>query len=126
MRKLIKALIAFLAMWVTVVICYAAATHAKTVLEENNVHWTFKAPLYGVALPIGLASDFLTNVVIGTAVWGEVPQEILFTKRATRHLESDGRDYERAVWWCTQLHYWDHGHCGGWVPSDVPETTSTD
>jgi len=120
MRKAIKAGVAIIAMWCAVVICYAAATHAKKVFEENEVHWTFKAPLYGVALPIGLAADFATNVTVGSVVWGEFPQEILFTSRATRHLQSEGEDYERAVWWCTQLHYWDYGHCGGWVPDGIP------
>lgn len=119
MRKAALAAAAFLAMWIVVTNAYVMATHASVVIDREPVHWTFKGPLY-VGVLIGLLADFGTNMVVGTVAWREFPQELLLTSRATRHLDSEGWRGERAVWWCTQLHYWDAGHCGGWVPDELP------
>lgn len=119
MRRAALAAAAVIVMWIIVANAYVMATHARVVLEESPVHWTFSGPLY-LGASIGLLADFGTNMIVGTVVWQEVPRELLLTSRATRHLQSTGRDYERAVWWCTQLHYWDAGHCGGWVPDELP------
>lgn len=119
MRKAIKAGVAVLALWLAVTNLYVMAMHASAVLEKHEVHWTFKAPLYVGAI-VGLAADVGFNASVGTVVFREVPKELLFTSRATRHLESDGWRKDRAEWWCTQLHFFDSGHCGGWVPDGIP------
>ncbi len=107
--------ISLLILWCVVVNMFVMAMYAKKVCEQNPVHWSLKWPMY-VGVAIGLVADFLFNFAPATALFLEPPRELLFTSRVTRHLNSSGWRQKKARFWCTQLHYFDHGHCGGWTP----------
>lgn len=113
MKKLRKTVIAILAMWVVVTNMYVMATHADRVLDSGaDVHAVLKYPLYAGAA-VGVVADIAFNVSAGTVIFQEFPQELLFTARATRHLQSTGYRQERAIFWCGQLDLFDKGHCDG-------------
>lgn len=85
--------LAFAAMWLQ----YLAVMN----LKENRSKLTVAAKLWAYPmLWIGLLSDALFNFVIGTAVYIELPREILFTSRCNRHLGDSGWRGTVARWFC--------------------------
>lgn len=52
---------------------------------------------------VGVIADFLYNVVIGTVLFLELPQEYLLTKRLQRHLERDNWRGAISRWLCRHL-----------------------
>ena len=119
MRKLAKAAVAVVLLWIVVTNLFVSAMWANETIKRGGVHWTFQAPLY-VGAGVGLVADMAFNLSVGTVAFRSPPQELLFTGRLKRELENDGWRRERAQWWCTQLHNFDPAHCGGWVPSELP------
>lgn len=52
---------------------------------------------------VGVVADALYNVVVGTVLFLELPQEWLLTKRLKRHLEDDSFRGVIARWLCRHL-----------------------
>ena len=85
--------LAFAAMWLQ----YLAVMN----LKENRSKLTVAAKLWAYPmLWLGLLSDALFNLVIGTVVYVEFPHEILFTSRCNRHLAESGWRGSVARWFC--------------------------
>lgn len=73
-----------------------------------GIIWYGLYPLFAVAL----LADVLFNWVIGTMYYREIPQELLFTTRSSRHLKGTGIQLARAQFICTNLlDPADKGHC---------------
>jgi hypothetical protein len=68
---------------------------------------TLSRPAYILGLPIlliGLAIDFLTNMILVTILFLELPREPLVTARLSRHInESTGWRKHLAQWFCKNL-----------------------
>jgi hypothetical protein len=52
---------------------------------------------------IGVLADFLYNVIVGTVLFLELPQELLLTKRLKRHLNDDNFRGAMSRWFCRHL-----------------------
>lgn len=71
-------------------IFYAAAMNIKRVHDAGKLSWLGKVLGYPTLL-IGLALDFIVNVVVMTPILLELPREITVTARLKRHhMESCG------------------------------------
>lgn len=65
-----------------------------------------------VVLGIGYVLDALLNLA-SSAIFLELPREILFTGRMQRHIKSGGWRGRLAKWFCdTLLEPFDKNHCG--------------
>ena len=85
--------LAFAAMWLQ----YLAVMN----LKENRSKLTITAKLWAYPmLLIGMLSDVIFNVVIGTIVYIELPGELLFTTRCELHLNEPGWRGKVARWFC--------------------------
>lgn len=52
-------------------------------------------------LVIGLITDMIYNIVVGSILFVEPPKELLFTSRLKRHInESTGWKQKLALWFC--------------------------
>lgn len=74
-------------------------------LKRNQDKLTFAAKLiaYPVAF-VGVLSDALFNVLLGTLFFVELPKEWLFTHRLERHIQqSAGYRLRFAMWFCINL-----------------------
>jgi hypothetical protein len=61
---------------------------------------------------VGVALDFIGNVVLLTPIFFELPQELLMTKRFKRHKQSSGYRQHVAIAVCDNLlDPFDPGHC---------------
>jgi len=99
--------------YVLLVNLFAAAMHAKAIVERgDSIPFVLLLPLY-VGAFVGLVLDVLFNWTAGSIVYRELPRELTFTSRCKRHkLAPWGtRDREKAEWWCKQLNKFDPGHC---------------
>jgi hypothetical protein len=68
---------------------------------------TLSRPAYIFGLPIlliGITIDFLTNIILATILFLELPKELLVTARLSRHIK-DGSGWRKnlAQWFCTNL-----------------------
>lgn len=88
---------------------------------KNTIHeLTWQAKLFAYPLAVcGIIMDFLTNVVVGTIIFLDVPREWLLTQRLQRYLENMDNFYtdsskeppsklnrwrwDAALWICTHL-----------------------
>lgn len=85
--------IAMMVMWTQ----YLAVMH----LKENRSKLTTIAKIWGYPiLAIGLFSDFLFNQILGTLFFLELPRELLFTERCSRHLDEKNWRGATARWFC--------------------------
>lgn len=85
--------LAFAAMWLQ----YLAVMN----LKENRSKLTIAAKLWAYPmLIVGVLSDVLFNMVIGTVVYVELPRELLFTARCNRHIGEEGWRGDVARWFC--------------------------
>lgn len=65
---------------------------------------TFETKCFAYPLAaIGVISDFLYNVIVGTIIFVELPREYLLTKRLKRHLERDNWRGAMSRWLCRHL-----------------------
>jgi len=90
---------------------YLALMNASRILDSAT--WHHKVFIYPM-LVVGLPLDVLFNFIIGSLIFLEIPQELLFTARLWRHKQGSGWRYKRAVWWCdTYLNPFDPSgkHC---------------
>lgn len=93
-------------------IFYAAFMHIKKnkdlLKEKLGVIWYGLYPVFIVALLM----DVLFNFIIGTLYFREIPQELLFTARCSRHMKGTGTQLARATFVCDNLlNPFDEGHC---------------
>ncbi|HEY0721690.1 MAG TPA: hypothetical protein VGE50_10620 [Gammaproteobacteria bacterium] len=85
--------LAFAAMWLQ----YLAVMN----LKENRSKLTVAAKLWAYPmLIVGVLSDVLFNLAIGTVVYVELPHELLFTTRCNRHIGEKGWRGNVARWFC--------------------------
>ena len=76
--------------------------------EALGFAWYGGYPFFFVALIM----DVLFNITYGTLLFRELPKELLFTARCSRHLKGKGIQLARAHWVCTNLlDPADKGHC---------------
>ncbi len=95
----------FVAVWL-----FTAGIHAKQMsdkgLLDNFFKWIY-APLVMVVILV----DVVFNVIWGSVVYKEAPEEFLFTTRTKRHLkESKGKRLETALVWKRRLNAIDPDH----------------
>ena len=93
-------------------IFYTAFMHIKKYKEvlknKIGIIWYGLAPIF----IIGLLMDVLFNFIIGTLYFREIPQELLFTARCSRHIKGSGIQLARATFVCNYLlNPFDEGHC---------------
>lgn len=93
-------------------IFYTAFMHIKKykdILKTNlPVIWYGLAPIF----IIGLLMDILFNFIWGTIYYREIPRELLFTARCSRHMKGSGIQLARATRVCKYLlNPFDEGHC---------------
>ena len=69
---------------------------------KEILSWETKLFAYPLAA-IGVISDFLYNITIGTVLFLELPREYLLTKRLKRHLNDDDFQGSIARWLCRHL-----------------------
>lgn len=82
---------------------WGAYLSAMSLIRERGVlSWQTKLFAYPL-VAIGITADFLTNVVIGTVLFLELPREYLLTIRLDRLLERD--DFRGAIarWLCRYM-----------------------
>lgn len=110
MTEALWVIVSLMGLWIVVVWLFVALSHGKALLEQGELSWFWQIPLY-LALPIFLCLDVIWNVVIGTLCFAELPRELLFTSRVSRHVEhAGGWRYEVAAWWAVQINTIDPGH----------------
>lgn len=101
--------LAFAAMWLQ----YLAVMN----LKENRGKLTTTAKLWAYPmLLVGVLSDIMFNLVIGTVVYIELPQQLLFTSRCNLHLSDAGWRGSVARWFCRNFmdpYDPDGSHCRG-------------
>ena len=92
----------FMAIWL-----FTGGIHAKQMLEkglmDGFLKWAY-APLVACVILL----DVVFNVIWGTLIFREWPQEWLFTDRVKRHMLY--RDNATAHRWAVRLNYVDPGH----------------
>jgi len=87
------AYMAFASMWLQ----YLAIMN----LKEHRSKLTVAAKIWAYPmLLVGLLSDAMFNMVIGTVAYVELPHEVLFTSRCIRHLDETGWRGLVARWFC--------------------------
>lgn len=79
---------------------YVALMHLKR--YRDRLHPFAKFNAY-ILIAIGLPLDVLVNWIVGTILFLEIPREILFTTRLSRHKKGRGRKQRLAVWLCSHL-----------------------
>jgi hypothetical protein len=85
--------LAFASMWLQ----YLAVMN----LKEHRSKLTLAAKLWAYPmLIVGIFSDFLFNLVIGTIVYIELPKQLLFTSRCNLHLRDTNWRGSVARWFC--------------------------
>lgn len=102
------------AAWVLLVNFFSSTMHAKQMIRRGDR----PAPAFLIPILIGAAigyvEDVLLNVVVGSIIFWELPQEWMFSDRVQRHVdESVGKYHSRAVWWGRELNKFDAGHITG-------------
>ena len=61
---------------------------------------------------LALIMDVLFNFIIGTLYFRELPKELLFTARCSRHMKGSGTQLARATFVCIYLlNPFDEDHC---------------
>lgn len=98
MGLILFTVLAFLELWTM----YLAVMNLKRRRDEGTLPNAAKVLGYPI-LVVGLLLDFLFNAVIGTVLFLEFPQELLFTARVSRHKKSAGYKGRLAVWFCANL-----------------------
>ena len=90
-------------------IAFMGIKKKKLILKDKlGLMWYGLYPFFITALLM----DVLFNLVIGTIYYREIPEELLFTARCTRHLKGRGVQLMRAEFVCTYLlNPFDEGHC---------------
>lgn len=85
--------LAFASMWLQ----YLAVMN----LKENRSKLTIAAKLWAYPmLAIGIMSDILFNLLIGTVAYLELPKQLLFTSRCNLHLRDTNWRGTVARWFC--------------------------
>ncbi len=83
-------------------------SNKATYKKALGIAWYGGYPLFFVALFM----DVLFNFTFGTLYYREIPKELLFTTRCSRHLKGTGIQLARAQFVCTNLlDPADKGHC---------------
>jgi hypothetical protein len=84
--------------------------HVKRLRDEGTVFTLFwKVGILPWAV-VGVTLDLAFNVVAGTLMYMELPQELTFTSRCKRHIHSPGWRSHIARWWQRQLNQISPGH----------------
>lgn len=92
-------------------VLYVAIMSLKTRRDAGTLPWPAKLIGYPV-LFVGLAFDVAFNWLVGSAIFFELPHELLFTARCQRHYPTDTWRGATARWLCTNLlDPFDKGHC---------------
>lgn len=69
---------------------------------KETMTWETKLFAYPLAF-VGVLSDFIYNVIIGTVLFLELPREWLLTARLKRHLNDNDFQGSIARWLCRHL-----------------------
>lgn len=81
---------------------YLSVMHLKAARDAGRL--TLGAKLLGYPwLALALVVDVLFNLVTGTLLFLELPRELLFTSRVSRHLDRAGWRGDLARWFCREL-----------------------
>jgi hypothetical protein len=94
------------ALWFGVAWSFVAIMNAKRVLGISGLSLFWRVMLVPLGV-IGLVLDFAFNVTFGTAMFVELPRELLFSARVQRHYLKGDR---LARWWAVQLNTFDPSH----------------
>lgn len=94
------------ALWLGVCWSFVAIMNAKRVLNTEGLSLFWKVTLVPLAV-IGLVLDAVFNLTFGTAMFLELPREMLFSARVQRHYLKGSR---LAAWWKVQLNLFDEHH----------------
>ena len=70
--------------------------------EKDKLTWQTKLFAYPLAF-LGVLTDFIYNVIVGTLMFLEIPKEWLLTKRLQRHLNEESWRGGLSRWLCTYL-----------------------
>ncbi len=82
-------------------VCYLAITNAMRVRAE--ITWPVWV-LLGPIVVVGVAADFILNIIVGTLLFLDIPKEPLFTARLKRYREGpDGTRKKTACFICEKL-----------------------
>lgn len=104
------AALTFAGLWFGVTGCFMLVMHAKKLREAGRLNrfWAFNVFPWAV---VGILLDAVFNVLAGTAMFLELPRELLFSARVQRHhWHSDGWRKRLAMFWAKQLNAVDPTH----------------
>lgn len=97
-------------LWLGVVWAFVAVMHGKARMESGDLTLFWKVHLFPLAA-VGVVLDCAFNVTFGTAMFLELPRELLFSSRVQRHFRrSHDWRFSLAQFWAKQLNQMDPGH----------------
>jgi hypothetical protein len=109
---MLHALLFVLGLWFVTIWAFVAVMHARAVMKREALTLFWKVHLLPLAVA-GFVLDVAFNLSFGSAMFIELPRELLFTSRCKRHYRTTDVShwrYRLARWWRKNLNQFDRNH----------------